>query len=114
MAQHARLKVDAGVQVYFCDPQSPWQRGTNENGLLRHDFPKRTDLSAHRPQSGHGSGWGRQRRSRVAASCQRHRRRVAHTRARGPIAHGDGEAALIVAPSSDRVLRPTIAVKPLT
>lgn len=30
MAQHARLKVDAGVKVYFCDPQSPWQRGTNE------------------------------------------------------------------------------------
>jgi len=31
MAQHARLKIEAGVQVYFCDPQSPWQRGTNEN-----------------------------------------------------------------------------------
>ena len=53
MAQHARLRVDTGVQVYFCDPQGPWRRGTNENtnGLLRRYFPKGTDLSAHCPDA---------------------------------------------------------------
>jgi IS30 family transposase len=52
MSQHGQLRIDAGIQVYFCDPQSPWQRGSNENtnGLLRQYFPKGTDLSAHGPE----------------------------------------------------------------
>ena len=49
MAEHVRFSIESGVMVYFCDPRSPWQRGTSENtnGLLRQYFPKGTELSAY-------------------------------------------------------------------
>ncbi len=52
MAEHAKFTLDSGLQVYFCDPRSPWQRGSNENtnGLLRQYFPKRTKISMSQPE----------------------------------------------------------------
>lgn len=52
MARHTAIAATLGAPIYFCDPRSPWQRGSNENanGLLRQYFPKGTDLNIHTPQ----------------------------------------------------------------
>jgi IS30 family transposase len=93
MSQHARLRIDTGLQVYFCDPHSPWQRGTNKNtnGLLRQYFPKGTNLSAHstndleavalalntRPRK--TLGWRTPAEALNEVLCSANKRRVART-----------------------------------
>ena len=66
MAQHAMLRIETGLQIYFCDPQSPWQRGSNENtnGLLRQYFPKGTDLSRLTAQELHAVAYAMNTRPR--------------------------------------------------
>jgi IS30 family transposase len=68
MSEHRRFSVESGVEVYFCDPQSPWQRGSNENtnGLLRQYFPKRTSLA----------GIGQERLDEVAEKLNRRPRKT--------------------------------------
>jgi IS30 family transposase len=79
MAQHVQLKIDAGIAVYFCDPQSPWQRPSNENtnGLLRQYFPKGTDLSR----------WSAEEIAAVAAALNSRPRKVLGWRTPAEVYH---------------------------
>jgi transposase, IS30 family len=68
MSEHRRFSVESGVEVYFCDPRSPWQRGLNENtnGLLRQYFPKGESLA----------GVGQERLDEVAEKLNRRPRKT--------------------------------------
>ncbi len=68
MTRYPELSAAAGVRVYFCDPQSPWQRGTpeNTNGLLRQSLPKGTDLSIYSEDGLHVIAYSLNSRPRAA------------------------------------------------
>ena len=68
MSQHVRLRADTGLRIYFCEPRSPLQRGTNENtnGLMRQYFPKGTDFSRYGLEELHAVGTALNNRPRKA------------------------------------------------
>jgi IS30 family transposase len=81
MADHNRFTVATDIKVYFCDPQHPWQRGSNENtnGLLRQYFPKGTDFSVY--SQARLDTVARRLNERLSGQVHRDRRRWSHATA---------------------------------